>query len=93
MSDQPYCGGTGFIDIPPSSPAPPEGECCAGCPDCEPRYTRRDLELAAEVGFNHGRNWRARAFTQPRHLLLMDAERRRAQRNAVLVVREQRGEQ
>lgn len=31
----PWCGGTGFIAIPPSSPGPPEGECCAGCPQCE----------------------------------------------------------
>lgn len=31
----PWCGGTGFIAIPSSSPGPPEGEVCPGCPQCE----------------------------------------------------------
>lgn len=30
------CDGTGFIAIPASSPGPPEGEFCPGCPQCEP---------------------------------------------------------
>jgi len=35
------CGGTGFIEIPPSSPGPGEGEYCPGCAACSPRECPR----------------------------------------------------
>ena len=97
MSDTPHCGGTGFIAIPPSSPGPPEGEGCPGCPDCETRYTRRELELAAEVGFNWGYQWYADHFARGRsgvsgRIAELNGGRRDAQRKAVRVVREQRRE-
>ncbi len=42
------CGGTGFIAIPASSPGPPEGEVCAGCPQCEPADREAPCTCAQE---------------------------------------------
>jgi len=47
MDKLPYCGGSGFIAIPASSPGPPEGECCPGCPQCDPHDVECERELTS----------------------------------------------